>query len=78
MHSLSDRVHTVMKNHEKSWNLKMHFTDLEKSWISGKMADVMEKSWNFGFFWSKDFLLFENLKTTPCHLAKTFPQNAEF
>ena len=43
------RVHTVMKSHEKSWNLKMHFPDLEKPWISGKMAEVMEKSWNFIF-----------------------------
>ena len=25
------RVHTVMKSHEKSWNLKMHFPGLEKS-----------------------------------------------
>ena len=44
-----DRVHTVMKSHEKSWNLKMHFAGLEKSWILGKMAEVMEKSWNFIF-----------------------------
>ena len=42
-----DRVHTVMKSHEKSWNLKMHFPGLEKSWILGKIAEVMEKSWNF-------------------------------
>ena len=41
------RVHTVMKSHEKSWNLKMHFPGLEKSWILGKIAKVMEKSWNF-------------------------------
>ena len=44
------RVHTVMKSHEKSWNLKMHFPGLEKSWNLGKMAEVMEKSWNFIFF----------------------------
>ena len=44
-----DRVHTVMKSHEKSWNLKIHFPGLEKSWILGKMAEVMEKSWNFIF-----------------------------
>ena len=31
--------------HEKSGNLKMHFPGREKSWILGKMAEVMEKSW---------------------------------
>ena len=41
------RVHTVMKSHEKLWNLKMHFPGLKKSWILGKMAEVMEKLWNF-------------------------------
>ena len=35
--------------HEKSWNLKMHFPGLEKSWILGKMVEVMEESWNFIF-----------------------------
>ena len=40
-------VRTVMKSHEKSWNLKMHFPGLEKSWILGKIAEVMEKSRNF-------------------------------
>ena len=39
-----NRVHTVMKSHEKSWNLKMHFPGLEKSWNLGKMIKVMEKS----------------------------------
>ena len=39
--------------HEKSWNLKMHFPDLEKLWISGKIAEVMEKSWNFIFLVQK-------------------------
>ena len=34
----------VMKSHEKSWNLKMHFPGLEKSRVLGKMAEVMEKS----------------------------------
>ena len=38
------RVHTVMKSHEKSWNLKMDFPGLEKSWNLGKMTKVMEKS----------------------------------
>ena len=27
--------------HEKSWNLKIHFPGLEKPWILGKMAEVM-------------------------------------
>ena len=47
---LCHRVHTVMKSHGKSWNLKIHFPGLEKSWILGKMAKVMEKSWNLIFF----------------------------
>ena len=38
------RVHTVMESHEKSWNLKMDFPGLEKSWNLGKMTKVMEKS----------------------------------
>ena len=37
----------------------MHFPGLEKSWILGKMVEVMEKSWNF-CFWFKYFMLFEN------------------
>ena len=44
-----DRVHTVMKSHEKPWNLKKHFPGVEKSQILGKLATVMEKSWNFIF-----------------------------
>ena len=71
------RVHTVMKSHEKSWNLKMYFPGLEKSWILRKMAEVMEKSWNF-IFWSKDFMLFENWKNSPGHRAKICPQKAGF
>ena len=27
-------------------NLKMHFTGIEKSWSLGRMAEVMERSWN--------------------------------
>ena len=72
-----NRVHTVMKSHEKSWNLKMYFPGLEKSWILRKMAEVMEKSWNF-IFWSKDFMLFENWKNSPSHRAKICPQKAGF
>ena len=49
----------VMKSREKSWNLKMYFAGLEKSWIFWKMTQVMERSWNFSFL-SKDFVLFEN------------------
>ena len=29
-------------SHEKSGNVKIHFTGLEKSWILGKMAKVMK------------------------------------
>ena len=47
----------------------MHFPGLEKSWILGKLADVMETSWNF-IFWSKYFMLFENWKHSFCHRAK--------
>ena len=43
-HNTNHRVHTVMKSHEKSWNLKMDFPGLEKSWNLGKMTKVMEKS----------------------------------
>ena len=35
--------------HEKSWNLKMDFPDLEKSLILRIMAEIVEKSWNFIF-----------------------------
>ena len=59
-------------DHEKSWNLKMHFRGLEKSWISGKMAEVME-SHGILFFWSKDFLLFENWKNSSSHGVKYAP-----
>ena len=45
----------VMKSHEKSWNLKMHFQGLEKSWIF--------------IFLSKYFVLFENWKHS-CHPQK--------
>ena len=31
-----------------------------------KMAEVMEKSWNF-IFWSKQFKLYENWKHSACH-----------
>ena len=55
----------------------MHLPGLEKSWILGKMAEVMEKSWNF-IFWSKDFVLFETWKNFPSHRAKICPQNAGF
>ena len=48
--------------YEKSWNLKMDFPGLEKSWILGNITEVMEKSWNF-IFLSKYFLLFEKLET---------------
>ena len=36
-----DRVHTVMKSHEKSWNFKMHFPGLEKSWNLGKTYQTL-------------------------------------
>ena len=36
------RAHTVMKSREKSWSFKMHFLGPEKSWILGKMAELME------------------------------------
>ena len=50
-----------MKSHGKSWNLKIHLIPgLEKSWILGKMVEVMEKSRNF-IYWFKYFVLFENL-----------------
>ena len=55
----------------------MYFPGMEKSWILGKMAEVMEKSWNF-IFWSKDFVLFENWKNSPSHRAKIYPQKAGF
>ena len=60
------------ENHKKSWNLKMHFPGLEKSWMLGKMAVVMEESCNF-IFWSKYSMLFENWKHSPCHCAKICP-----
>ena len=28
--------------HEKSWNLQIYFPGLEKSWVLGKIAKVME------------------------------------
>ena len=55
----------------------MHFPGLEKLWILGEMADVMEKSWNF-VFWSNYFVLFENWKHSPCHQAKICPQKSGF
>ena len=63
--------------HEKSWTLKMHFLDLEISWILGEMAEVMEKSWNL-IFWSKYFVLIENWKHSPCYQAEMYPQKAGF
>ena len=68
------RVHMIMKSHEKSWNLRKHFPDLEKSWILGKMAEVMEFH-----FWPRSFVLFANWKHFPCHRAKICPnEKAEF
>ena len=55
----------------------MHFPGLEKSWILGKISEVMEKSWNF-IFWSKYFVLFENWEHRPCHREKIFSQKARF
>ena len=37
------------RGHEKSWNLKMNFPGLEKSWILGKMTGVMQKGMDFHF-----------------------------
>ena len=53
------------------------FPGLEKSWILGKMAEFMEKSWDL-IFWFKDFVLFENWKNCPCHRAKTCPKRLGF
>ena len=63
--------------HGKSWNLKIHFPGLEKSWILGKMAEVMEKLRNFVFL-VHDFVLFENWKTSPSHRAKMYPKRLDF
>ena len=48
-----------------------------KVMVLGKMAEVMEKSWNF-IFWSKYFMLFEKWKHFPCHTAKICPRKAGF
>ena len=50
----------------------MHFPGLEKSWILGKMAKVMEKSSNY-IFWPKDFVLFSKLENFTLSLSKTMP-----
>ena len=42
-----------------------------------KMAWVMEKSWNF-IFWYKYSVLFENWKYSPCRRAKICPKMAWF
>ena len=47
----------------------MHLPGLEKSWILGKMAEVMEKLWNF-IFWSNYFVLFENWRHSLYHGEK--------
>ena len=42
-----------LESRETSWNLKMHFPSLKKSWILGKMAEVVEKQ-----SWLVEFLFF--------------------
>ena len=64
-------------SHEKSLNLKIRLPDVEKLWILGKMAEVMEKSWNF-ISLSKYFVLFENWKHSPSHQARIYPKKAGF
>ena len=60
--------------HEKSWNLKMHFPGLKKSWILGKMAEVLEKSWNFFIWFKYYFVPFENWKHALCSRVKICPK----
>ena len=55
----------------------MHFPGLEKSWMLGKMAVVMEESCNF-IFWSKYSMLFENWKHLLVIVQKYAPQKAGF
>ena len=55
----------------------MHFSGLEKSWNLGKMAKVMQKSWNF-IFWPKYIALFENKEHSACHGTKICPKKAGF
>ena len=43
----------------------------------GKMAEVMEKLWNF-VFGPAFFVLFENCTHSPCHRAKMCPGKAGF
>ena len=49
----------------------MHFPGLEKLWILGKMAEVIEKSWNLIF-------LSNYWKHCPCHRAKIYLKKAGF
>ena len=67
-----------MYSHEKSWNLKMHFQGLEKSWILGKMAEVMEKSQNFIFFGPKIFCCLKTGKILPVTEQNCAPKRLGF
>ena len=69
----SDRVHTVMRSHEKLWNLNCIFQAWKSPWIFGKMAEVIEKSWNFIFLVPR-FCAVENWKNSPSRRAKICPQ----
>ena len=64
-------------SHEKSWDLKIRLPDVEKLWIFGKMAEVMEKSWNF-ISLSKYFVLFENWKHSPSLQTRIYPKRLGF
>ena len=56
----------VMKSHEKTWNLKIHFPVLDKSWILGENGR------------SHDVVVFENWKNSLSHRAKLCLQKAGF
>ena len=57
--------------------MKKHFLGQEKSWILGKMAEIMEKSWNFIF--GQNIRAVSKLETLdPCHQAKICPKKPGF
>ena len=43
----------VMKSHEKTWNLKIHFPVLDKSWILGENGRSHGKAMEFHIFGPK-------------------------
>ena len=65
--------------HEKSWNLKMHLPGLEKSWILGKMAEVMEKPvMEFHFFGPKILCCLKTGKIIQVTEQKHAPTRLDF